>query len=243
VTVSFTNTRKTVDLKITKSCPSSSPGSFQCTLTVTNQGNSPATNVVVTDDLSPGLTAGPVASSDPSFTCTDPPGSVDIRCTSPTLAGGASATFTYSVSVGETASPGQSFTNNASVSSSSQDTIPGNNQASVTLKVPACQKTGTNLTGTSGNDTLCGTAGDDNITGGGGNDLIFLFGGNDRATGGDGNDTILGGGGADDLTGGNGNDSLFGNDGNDRLTGGAGNDLGVGGPGADTCLSTESGVC
>jgi len=233
----------TPDLETTKSCPPSIPGTFTCTLVVTNSGAGAATNVVVTDDLSPGLTAGPVSKSDPSFTCTDPPGAVDIRCTSPSLAGGASATFSYTVSIGETAAPGQSFTNNTVVSSSTPDPTPGNNQAQVTIKLPACQKTGPTLTGGQGNDVLCGTPGADNITGGGGHDLIFLFGGNDRGTGGDGNDTILGGPGADQLTGGNGNDRLFGNDGNDTLTGGAGTDLGVGGAGTDTCTSTESGVC
>jgi uncharacterized repeat protein (TIGR01451 family) len=231
------------DLQITKSCTPSIPGTFTCTLVVTNTGDVAATNVVVTDDLSPGLTAGPVTKSDMSFTCVDPPGAVDIRCTSPSLAGGASATFTYTVSIGETAAPGQSFTNNAAVSSSPPDATPANNQAHATITVPGCQRTGTTVTGTPGNDVLCGTAGNDMITGGGGHDLIFLFAGNDKATGGDGNDTILGGPGADELTGGNGNDRLFGNDGNDSLTGGAGTDLGVGGAGADTCNSTESGIC
>jgi len=82
------------DLKITRSCPPTSPGTFNCTLVVTNTGGAAATNVVVTDDLSPGLTAGPVSKSNPSFTCVDPPGTVDIRCTSPSLAAGATATFT-----------------------------------------------------------------------------------------------------------------------------------------------------
>jgi uncharacterized repeat protein (TIGR01451 family) len=243
VTVAITNTRATVDLRITKSCPAASPGTFNCKLTVTNTGTAAAQNVVVTDDLPPGLNAGPVTFSNPSFSCSDPPGAVDIRCTAPTLAAGASATFSYSVFAGETVSPGQSFTNVARVSASAQDPTPGNNQASASLKIPVCQKTGSVLNGTLGNDVLCGTAGIDSINGLAGNDLIFLFGGNDNAQGADGNDIIIGGPGNDNLQGGNGNDRLFGNDGDDKLQGAAGTDLGVGGPGADLCTSTESGVC
>jgi len=134
------------------------------------------------------------------------------------------------VSIGENAAPGQSFTNNAAVSSSSQDPTPGNNQAQVTIRVPACQKTGSVLNGTAGNDVLCGTAGIDIISGLAGNDLIFLFGGNDNGQGAEGNDGIIGGPGNDNLQGGDGNDRLFGNDGGDKLQGAAGSDLGSAGP-------------
>jgi Ca2+-binding RTX toxin-like protein len=190
------------------------------------------------------MTAGPVTSSDPSFTCVDPPGSVDVRCTSPSLAAGATATFTYSANLPENSTPGATFPNSAAVSSSTEDPTPANNAAQATAKVPPCQKTGSTVTGTSGADVLCGTGGsNDMITGLGGADLIFGLGGADRITGGDGNDVIFGGPGNDELTGGNGNDRLFGNDGNDKLTGGSGTDFGSGGPGTDTCTTTESGVC
>jgi uncharacterized repeat protein (TIGR01451 family) len=233
------------DLAITKTAvPNPVPAAgFNYQITVKNNGPSTAQNVVVTDDLPPGLTAGPVTSSDPSFTCVDPAGPIDVRCTSPSMAPGATATFTYSAQLPENAAPGAAFTNTAQVQSSTPDPNLANNTATATVRVPACQRTGSTLVGGPGNDVLCGTAGADDITGAGGHDLIFLFGGNDKATGGAGNDTIFGGPGADELTGGDGNDRLFGNDGNDLLSGGNGNDLGVGGAGTDTCTGTESGVC
>ncbi|MGF9758708.1 calcium-binding protein [Microvirga sp. 0TCS3.31] len=107
------------------------------------------------------------------------------------------------------------------------------------------------LSGTSGNDTLRGTAkynflsgadGNDNlflktgqgwIWGGFGNDSIkggskddYLFGGygNDKALGRGGNDVIRGGGGHDDLRGEQGADSILGGFGNDSVKGGSGND-------------------
>jgi uncharacterized repeat protein (TIGR01451 family) len=240
---SLTPITPTADLSITKAATANGAGGFNYTVTVKNNGPSVAQNIVFTDDLPPGLTPGPVTRSDLSFSCVDPPGPADIRCSSPSLASGATATFTYSANLPENAAPGASFTNTATVTSSTPDPNLLNNTAKATVKIPACQKTGQTVVGGAGNDVLCGTAGNDSITGGGGNDLIFGFGGNDTLTGGAGNDTMFGGAGADQMTGGDGNDRLFGNDGNDSMTGGGGTDLGVGGPGADTCLSTESGVC
>lgn len=60
-----------------------------------------------------------------------------------------------------------------------------------------CTQTGTNLTGTAGNDVLCGTAGNDSIDGKGGNDIIIGLGGNDTLRGGTGTDSIHGGDGTD----------------------------------------------
>jgi uncharacterized repeat protein (TIGR01451 family) len=232
------------NLQITKTVTSAGAAGFNYKLTVKNNGPSTASNVVVTDDLAPGMTAGPVTSSDPSFTCVDPAGPVDVRCTSPSLAAGATATFTYSANLPENSTPGATFPNSAAVSSSTEDPTPANNASQVSAKVPSCQKTGANVVGTSGADVLCGTGGsNDTITGLGGADLIFGLGGDDQITGGDGNDVIFGGPGNDELTGGDGNDRLFGNDGNDKLTGGSGTDFGSGGPGTDTCTTTESGVC
>jgi uncharacterized delta-60 repeat protein len=81
-----------------------------------------------------------------------------------------------------------------------------------------------NITGTSGNDTLNGTNGDDTINGLAGNDTLNGGNGNDILNGGEGNDKLNGGNGNDTLTGGNGSDTLVGGAGNDILTGGAGND-------------------
>lgn len=93
--------------------------------------------------------------------------------------------------------------------------------------------TPTPIVGTSGNNSLYGTAADD---------LIFTSRGSDRAFGGDGNDTILGEGGNDTLMGGDGNDILdggrdtdkvYGNDGDDEVHGGSGMDWLYGGAGND----------
>lgn len=78
--------------------------------------------------------------------------------------------------------------------------------------------------GTSGADTLQGTALDDVLEGRAGNDVLI---------GGDGNDELHGEAGHDDLQGGAGNDILIANEGEDTLTGGAGDDRLDGGRGAD----------
>ncbi|MGE5539244.1 MAG: beta strand repeat-containing protein [Gemmatimonas sp.] len=66
----------------------------------------------------------------------------------------------------------------------------------------------TNIQGTSGNDTIIGTARNDEIKGGGGDDLLLGGAGNDELSGGAGNDTLDGGSGRDELSGGSGNDVL-----------------------------------
>ena len=70
--------------------------------------------------------------------------------------------------------------------------------------------------GTSGNDTLTGTAGADLLLGQAGNDTLNANAGNDR---------LLGGAGNDVLDGGAGNDRLLGGAGTDTLTGGADGDV------------------
>lgn len=96
------------------------------------------------------------------------------------------------------------------------------------------------IPGTSGNDTLIGTASDDSIEG---------FAGNDTLDGGAGNDTLDGGDGADSLLGGAGNDTLDGMPGSvDTLSGGDGDDYyvvdvvsnGVGGYGLEDVISESA---
>ncbi|WP_260923247.1 Ig-like domain-containing protein [Novosphingobium sp. 9] len=69
--------------------------------------------------------------------------------------------------------------------------------------------------GTSGNDTLTGTAA---------NDRLYGFAGNDTLNGGDGDDLLRGGAGADTLNGGNGNDTLVYDAADTLIDGGAGTD-------------------
>src|SRR5262249_21212091 len=75
--------------------------------------------------------------------------------------------------------------------------------------------------GTSGDDTIIGTAANDVIVGLGGNDTIMGGNGDDVIYAGGGNDLVSGGSGQDSLFGGSGNDTLRGENGEDALDGGA----------------------
>jgi Ca2+-binding RTX toxin-like protein len=86
--------------------------------------------------------------------------------------------------------------------------------------------------GTSGDDTIRGSAGDDVIVVGDGNDHISGLEGDDVICGGSGDDVLEGGEGDDRLLGEAGVDRLDGGTGDfDRLDGGAGDDTLIGGPG------------
>jgi CSLREA domain-containing protein len=86
--------------------------------------------------------------------------------------------------------------------------------------------------GTSGNNTINGTAGID---------MLFGMNGNDVLNGGAGGDLLCGGNGDDILNGGAGNDTLDGEAGDDTLNGGSGNDILRGMNGTDT-LTGNSGA-
>ncbi len=101
---------------------------------------------------------------------------------------------------------------------------------------------GDNLTGTPGNDVICGDLGNDQIRGLGGDDLIVPGPGRDIVKAGAGNDVVLdnrgddsvsGGSGSDDLRTGVGKDIVTGGSGNDTITTGAGKDKLAGGSGSD----------
>jgi hypothetical protein len=91
---------------------------------------------------------------------------------------------------------------------------------------PACT-----ITGTSGSETLHGTADDDVICAGGGGDFV---------QGQAGQDSIYGGGGSDDLRGGHDGDLIVGGRGLDSILGGFGDDVLRGGPGRDSLNSVDS---
>jgi Ca2+-binding RTX toxin-like protein len=71
--------------------------------------------------------------------------------------------------------------------------------------------------GTSGADTIVGSAFSDRIYGLGGDDVLSGAAGDDVVYGGDGNDIIDGGSGKDHLDGGFGNDTFIASDGNDQI--------------------------
>lgn len=135
------------------------------------------------------------------------------------------------------------------------------------LEGKTASETATSLlkSGSSGNDTLTGTAagdkffgnlGNDTLKGLAGNDLLFGGYGDDKLDGGDGNDRLVGGYGSDTLIGGNGNDfirtgvagagnvDLYAETAKDSVDAGAGNDrvivdigdVALGGSGVDTLV-------
>jgi uncharacterized repeat protein (TIGR01451 family) len=265
-TVTHTYRVLSADLEMAKDCPDVGiPGStFTCTLTVTNAGPTEAENVVVSDALPDGitLTATPEGGG---FTCTGEAGSTSFTCTKATQPfPGDASVITYTGLVDENLGPSVALDNTASVTSDTKDPDTGNNSDTENSTTPVCTITSTNgnqVTGTAGNDVICGGSGNDKFNGGAGDDIFFGFDGKDSITGGDGNDTLLGGADDDILYGGDGNDRLFGGRGKDRLlgeegndhliggtqadnlSGGPGTDHGEGGAGADNCSSLESGGC
>ena len=100
------------------------------------------------------------------------------------------------------------------------------------------------LTGSAGDDTLCGFRGDDgleglagrdSLRGGDGGDQLSGRGGSDKLRGGDDDDLLYGAGGRDKLRGGTDDDRLSGGSGRDVLRGGRGRDRMIGGAGRDVC--------
>ena len=90
------------------------------------------------------------------------------------------------------------------------------------------------FTGTTGDDTLVGDAGNNRLLGLEGNDSLVGDAGSDTIYGGDGSDLLQGDSGADWIYGGYGEDSLFGGQDGDVMVAGANNDVLVAGDGADT---------
>ena len=102
----------TADVEITKTTGSTTAtpgGTVTYTITVTNAGPSPATNIVVSDDLPAGLTLISATPSQGTCNASDP-----VSCNLGTIASGGSATITLSTQV--TATSG-TISNTASVTS------------------------------------------------------------------------------------------------------------------------------
>lgn len=89
------------------------------------------------------------------------------------------------------------------------------------------------LTGTQGDDTICGLGGNDRLLGFSGDDVLYGGEGDDALLGNSGADVLFGGAGDDILNGGDDDDMLFGSDGDDTGNGGAGDDTFDGGAGRD----------
>jgi uncharacterized repeat protein (TIGR01451 family) len=109
-------------VKTTNATQAATSSVINYTLTVSNAGPSPATNVVVTDVLPAGLQF--VSATPSQGSCT---GTTNVSCNLGTLANGASATVALSAMV--TATTG-AIANTASVSAASSDPSGGNNSSS-----------------------------------------------------------------------------------------------------------------
>ena len=121
-------------------------------------------------------------------------------------------------------------------------TTPSTASSAPAPRIPECTITGTSgddtLRGTADRDIICALAGDDFVLGRRGNDLILLGPGTDGFNGGPGNDQVRGCGGPDFGNGGPGDDNLFGQKGNDLIISDTvGADLLSGGAGDDSRLS------
>ena len=114
-----------LSLQKTSSAPTFHGGdTITYTLTASNAGPDPATNVVVTDVLPAGTTY--VSATPSAGSCS---GTLTVTCTLGTLANGATATVALMVTVNG-ASP---ITNSASVTATETDANPANNTAAATI--------------------------------------------------------------------------------------------------------------
>ncbi len=233
-TVTITVNRAEADLSVTKSDdpdPVGLANPLSYVITVTNNGPSDATGVVLTESLDPDISFESATPSQGSFDELDEILTWDVG----DLASGASATITIVVVPWAEVT----LTNTAEVTANEFDPDETNNSAEEsTTVIPAtpshyCEGHLATIVGTDGDDVIVGTAGDDVIVGLGGNDTIDGMGGNDIICGGFGDDVITGGGGDDLLKGGPGNDTIEGNKGNDILKGYKGDDILKGGYGQD----------
>jgi uncharacterized repeat protein (TIGR01451 family) len=120
------------DLSISKSTAATSVpagGTLNYTISVTNNGPSAATSVVMTDVLPASLRYASITPG-AGFTCMTPAvgSSGTITCTAATMASGVTATFALSTTVSPTATG--SISNSASIASATTDPTPGNSSSS-----------------------------------------------------------------------------------------------------------------
>jgi uncharacterized repeat protein (TIGR01451 family) len=151
------------DLRVTKTGDTSevNPGEdLIYTIVVTNGGASDAQNVTITDVLPPGTTF--VSFTEPAgWTSTEPPvgGTGTVTSSTPTLAAGASATFTLVVNVNSDVPPGTTISNSVTVTSTTTDPNSANNTDTEDTEVPPvgiedCEVTTLNSPGDEGSVRL-----------------------------------------------------------------------------------------
>ncbi|RMF38508.1 MAG: DUF11 domain-containing protein, partial [Planctomycetota bacterium] len=130
-----------IDLQVTKTAspsPTVTAGNqLTYTLVVTNNGNAPAANVLVTDDL-PNLSPDPLVIDTITTTGTatqtgNPAGEITVSF--PSIAAGGSETITVVVTVPAGAAAAAAITNSVTVTGDGNDTDPANNSDSVDVAV------------------------------------------------------------------------------------------------------------
>jgi hypothetical protein len=148
--------------------------------------------------------------------------------------GPVSGTLTLNANGSFTYTPDVNFNGSDSFTYVVTDSLGATDTGVVTIAVAPL---GIDIFGTSGADTINGTAARENIYGLNGADVIHAGGGNDYVDGGIGKDDIYGEDGDDWLIGGNGTDQLYGGNGNDILDGSnGGNSVVFGEAGDDTLI-------
>ncbi|MBC6472911.1 MAG: DUF11 domain-containing protein [Hormoscilla sp. GM102CHS1] len=210
------------------------------TLTVTNEGDGAATDIVVEDALPFSFIATDVDGGD--FTVSQT-GNV-VTFSGGSLEAGESAVLTIA-GMAPTTGPFPIAVNNTAVvdpdNAIAESDETNNLVIEDTTVTPAPNLI--ELEGTDEDDTLVGTIVSDRIDGLAGDDLLFSGGGADLLEGGLGADSLFGAEGNDILYGNEGDDTLFGNDGNDTINGGLGQDFLEGGTGRDVfVLPSDAGT-
>jgi uncharacterized repeat protein (TIGR01451 family) len=130
--VTFRVAEAAADLHLTKSASSTnvvSGDTFQYLIGATNNGPADASQVVVTDSLPPEVSL--LSCSAPGGTCHASSNNLTIAYD--TLAAGATATVTLTVTLAAGAADGATITNTASITSNTADSNPANNTAAVSI--------------------------------------------------------------------------------------------------------------
>ena len=137
-TATATTTVGTTDLSILKTgdATTSAGGTIQYQITITNEGD--AASAATLTDVIPDDTVFASLSSPAGWTCSTPPtGSAGtVACNITSIAPGASAVFTLTVTASASAPAGSVFMNTARVSAPAADDDPANDTSTATTAIP-----------------------------------------------------------------------------------------------------------
>jgi len=142
------------DLTISKAAtpsPATAGRTLTYTIAVTNSGSGPASNVTLSDTLPTGLTFQSYTST-PANACT---GTTLIQCSFGTLVAGGTASVQIVALVGAGVVSGTQLINTAAISTTSNESNTGNNQASVTT--PVVRVSDLSIAKTHSNPVIAGT--------------------------------------------------------------------------------------